>query len=79
LPAVVLLGPSLAFLAAFTYWPVMRVVAQSVMVGRFAGQTTVGFDNYQRLFADPPFARAGGTTSPMPVVRSGRAWSSPWG
>jgi sn-glycerol 3-phosphate transport system permease protein len=58
LPAVVLLGPSLAFLAAFTYWPVMRVVAMSVMVGRFAGQTAVGFGNYQRLFADPGLWRS---------------------
>jgi sn-glycerol 3-phosphate transport system permease protein len=58
LPAAVLLGPSLAFLAVFTYWPVLRVAAQSVMVGRFTGQTTIGFGNYQRLFADPHFARA---------------------
>jgi sn-glycerol 3-phosphate transport system permease protein len=58
LPAAVLLGPSLAFLAGFTYWPVMRIVVGSVMVGRFAGRTTIGFGNYQRLFADPHFARA---------------------
>jgi len=27
------------------------------MVGRFAGQHALGFDNYRRLFADPHFAR----------------------
>ena len=81
LPAAVLLGPSLAFLAAFTYWPVIRVVAGSLIVGRFAGQTTVGFGNYQRLFADPHFSRAarnnlayaGGTIGPSLVLALGLA------
>lgn len=58
LPAAVLLLPSLVFLAAFTYWPVARVVAQSFVVGRFAGDRGLGFGNYRRLFADPHFAEA---------------------
>jgi sn-glycerol 3-phosphate transport system permease protein len=55
---VALLAPALLFLAAFTYWPLLRVFAESMMVGRFAGQQTLGLDNYRRLFADPHFARA---------------------
>jgi sn-glycerol 3-phosphate transport system permease protein len=58
LPASVLLAPSLIFLAAFTYWPVLRVVAESLLVGRFAGEAAIGFDNYKRLFADRHFGQA---------------------
>jgi sn-glycerol 3-phosphate transport system permease protein len=58
LPALVLLAPSLLFLIAFTYWPVARVLAESFVTGRFAGDHALGFDNYRRLFADPHFARA---------------------
>ena len=58
LPAAALLAPALVFLAAFTYWPVLRVLGDSFMVGRFAGQHALGLDNYRRLFADPHFARA---------------------
>ena len=58
LPVIGLLGPAIVFLAAFTYWPVLRVLGESVMVGRFAGQHELGLDNYRRLFADPHFARA---------------------
>ena len=57
LPAVLLLLPSLLFLAAFTYWPLLYVTAESFVVGRF-GTHALGFDNYRRLFADPHFARA---------------------
>jgi sn-glycerol 3-phosphate transport system permease protein len=57
LPAVILLAPSLVFLVAFTYWPIARVLAESFVVGRFADHQT-GLGNYQRLFADPHFARA---------------------
>jgi sn-glycerol 3-phosphate transport system permease protein len=53
-----LLAPALLFLAAFTYWPLLRVLGESITVGRFAGQHTLGLDNYRRLFADPHFARA---------------------
>jgi sn-glycerol 3-phosphate transport system permease protein len=58
LPVVVLLAPSLLFLALFTYGPVLRVLGESLIVGRFAGEHAVGLGNYQRLFADPHFARA---------------------
>jgi sn-glycerol 3-phosphate transport system permease protein len=58
LPALILLAPSLIMLAAFTYWPVLRVIGESLLVGRFAGQGTIGFDNYRRLFVDPHFGRA---------------------
>lgn len=57
LPAAVLLAPSLVFLALFTYWPVLQVSAQSLLVGRF-GPAGIGLDNYRRLLADPHFARA---------------------
>ena len=58
LPVVALLAPSLVFLALFTYGPVVRVAIESLLVGRFAGEHTVGYGNYQRLLADPHFARA---------------------
>jgi sn-glycerol 3-phosphate transport system permease protein len=54
--APVLLAPSLLLLAAFTYWPVLWVSGESLIGGRFAGQRTLGVDNYRRLFADPHFA-----------------------
>jgi ABC-type sugar transport system permease subunit len=57
-PVVALLAPAFAFLAAFTYWPVLRVLGESFMVGRFTAQHALGVDNYRRLFADPHFARA---------------------
>ena len=55
---VALLAPAFAFLAAFTYLPVLRVLGESFLVGRFAGQHALGLDNYRRLFADPHFALA---------------------
>ena len=58
LPAAALLAPSLLFLIAFTYWPVARVLAESLVTGRFATDHALGIDNYRRLFADPHFARA---------------------
>jgi sn-glycerol 3-phosphate transport system permease protein len=58
LPVVVLLLPSLVFLVLFTYGPVLRVAAESLIVGRFAGDHAIGLGNYRRLFADPHFARA---------------------
>jgi ABC-type spermidine/putrescine transport system permease subunit I len=57
-PVVALLAPAFAFLAAFTYLPVLRVLGESFLVGRFAGQHALGLDNYRRLFADPHFALA---------------------
>ena len=58
LPVVALLAPALLFLAAFTYWPLLRVFADSMMVGRFTDQHALGLDNYRRLFTDAHFARA---------------------
>jgi len=58
LPVVALLAPSLLFLALFTYGPVLRVLGESLMVGRFAGDHAIGLGNYRRLFDDPHFARA---------------------
>jgi sn-glycerol 3-phosphate transport system permease protein len=57
--AIALLAPSCVFLIAFTYWPVVLVVAGSFQVHRF-GTAAVrwGFANYARLFADPHFASA---------------------
>jgi sn-glycerol 3-phosphate transport system permease protein len=60
LPAALLLAPSTLFLFAFTYWPVLRVLGQSFLVGRFAGQYRPGLDNYALLFADQHFVRAVG-------------------
>lgn len=56
--AAALLLPSLVFLLAFTYWPLLRALRESFVVGRFAGHHGLGLDNYRRLFADPHFARA---------------------
>jgi sn-glycerol 3-phosphate transport system permease protein len=53
-----LLAPAFLFLAAFTYWPLLRVLGASLTAGRFAGQHAFGLDNYRRLFVDPHFARA---------------------
>jgi sn-glycerol 3-phosphate transport system permease protein len=58
LTAGALLAPALLFLAAFTYWPLLRVLGDSLTAGRFAGQHSISLDNYRRLFADPHFARA---------------------
>lgn len=53
-----LLAPSLLFLAVFTYWPIARVVVDSLLVRRFGGAVGWGFGNFARLFADAHFARA---------------------
>jgi sn-glycerol 3-phosphate transport system permease protein len=58
LPAALLLAPSLVFLLLFTYWPVVRVLGTSLLVGRFSGATAIGLGNYERLLADPHFTRA---------------------
>jgi sn-glycerol 3-phosphate transport system permease protein len=79
--ATALLAPSFVFLFLFTYWPVLRVLGQSLLVGRFAGDYRFGFENYQRLFADGHFARAAlnnlayaaGTIAPGIVLALGLA------
>ena len=58
LAPIALLAPSLTFLVVFTYWPVLRVLGQSLVVGRFTDVHALGLGNYRRLFADPHFARA---------------------
>jgi sn-glycerol 3-phosphate transport system permease protein len=53
-----LLGPSLLFLAAFTYWPTAQVMWQSLHAGSRSGAGMFGLGNYQALAADPAFRRA---------------------
>jgi sn-glycerol 3-phosphate transport system permease protein len=53
-----LLLPSGVFLLAFTYWPVLRAVLDSLTERAFGGATHWGFGNYARLFADAHFATA---------------------
>jgi sn-glycerol 3-phosphate transport system permease protein len=53
-----LLAPSAVFLAGFTYWPVLRVLAGSFIVRGFGTAPNVGLSNYTRLFGDPHFHRA---------------------
>lgn len=55
---LILLAPSLLGLAAFTYWPVLRVILDSLTVSRFGEVPHWGLANYARLFADPHFVRA---------------------
>src|SRR5262249_54944863 len=57
----VLLAPSLLFLAAFTYLPVVRVLVESFYDkphGTGAAQSFVGFGNYARVLTDPAFRQA---------------------
>jgi sn-glycerol 3-phosphate transport system permease protein len=56
--AAFLLAPSLAFLLAFVYWPVIEVAAQSLLEPRFGAAPTLGLGNYSRLFADAHFVTA---------------------
>ncbi len=58
LAAATLLAPSLLFLVAFSYWPVLLVAVRSLLVGRFPGEQGVGLGNYARLFTDPHFGQA---------------------
>jgi len=53
-----LLGPSLIFLAAFTYWPSAQVLWQSFNVGARRERFSLGIGNYQQILADPAFRRA---------------------
>ncbi|MDA3888566.1 MAG: sugar ABC transporter permease [Allgaiera sp.] len=58
-PALALLAPSLVFLILFTYWPMLQSLIQSLSIQSFGStQTTFGFGNFQRLFADPGFRQA---------------------
>src|ERR1700742_3545453 len=55
-----LLAPSLAFLAAFTYLPIVRVAWESLHDKAHGASTTffVGLRNYSDLFADKAFVQA---------------------
>ena len=55
--ATVLLAPSLLFLVAFTYWPVLGVVLRSLTEQRFGQTAAWGFGNFARLFGDLHFHR----------------------
>lgn len=55
---LLLLAPSLAFLALFTYWPLLQVLWQSVHVEARRQSTFAGLANYRALFADPAFLAA---------------------
>jgi hypothetical protein len=57
-PGLLLLAPSLHFLPAFTYWPVLQVLHRSFLVQRFGDASGWGTQNYARLFADPQFEGA---------------------
>jgi sn-glycerol 3-phosphate transport system permease protein len=56
--AYLLLAPSLAFLMAFTYWPVAQVIRDSLTVKGFRQAAHWGTGNYARLFNDPHFSTA---------------------
>ena len=56
--AYALLLPSAVFLAAFTYWPVARVIQTSLTVTGFRNAAHWGLDNYTNLFRDPHFTTA---------------------
>ncbi len=53
-----LLVPSLVFLFAFTYWPLIQVLERSFVDQAFGRAASWGVGNYARLFADPHFSRA---------------------
>jgi sn-glycerol 3-phosphate transport system permease protein len=58
LRAYALLLPSLVFLAAFTYWPVVQVLWNSVHQQDKRTATFVGARNYAAILADPAFRHA---------------------
>ena len=55
--AMLMLAPSLLFLAAFTYWPILRSAAYGFFDVQLGSKDIyfVGWENYQRLWADPLF------------------------
>jgi sn-glycerol 3-phosphate transport system permease protein len=58
LTAYALLLPSAVFLVAFTYWPVVQVIRESLTVKGFRSNAHWGLNNYTSLFGDPHFATA---------------------
>lgn len=63
LSAALLLAPSLIFLLAFTYWPVLTTALRAFTEQRFGQTARWGGDNFLRLFADPHFAAAARNTA----------------
>lgn len=57
LTALVMLAPSLVFLAAFTYWPIVRSMAYGFFDVQLGSTEIffVGWENYQRLWHDELF------------------------
>lgn len=57
LTALVMLAPSLVFLAAFTYWPILRSAAYGFFDVQLGSSEIfyVGLENYQRLWHDALF------------------------
>lgn len=55
--AVVMLAPSLVFLAAFTYWPILRSLAYGFFDVQLGSPEIfyVGWENYERLWHDALF------------------------
>lgn len=53
-----LLAPSLIFLVAFTYWPILSVTLRAFTAQRFGETAHWGLDNFARLFADAHFHKA---------------------
>jgi sn-glycerol 3-phosphate transport system permease protein len=63
LSALLLLAPSLVFLLAFTYWPVLTTALRAFTEQRFGQTAQWGSNNFFRLFADPHFANAARNTA----------------
>ncbi|MEK4509932.1 carbohydrate ABC transporter permease [Paenibacillus sp. FSL K6-2524] len=53
--AYALLFPSLAFLALFTFYPIIKSVYLSFLSSTFGEQTFVGIDQYRQVFQDEVF------------------------
>lgn len=55
---LLLLAPSLVFLVAFTYWPLVQVLERSFLVQAYGTAAHWGTGNFARLVGDPHFSRA---------------------
>jgi sn-glycerol 3-phosphate transport system permease protein len=53
-----LLAPSVIFLLAFTYWPVLTTTLRALTEEQFGESPHWGLGNFQRLFADSHFIQA---------------------
>ena len=52
------IAPTLLLLTAFTYWPILEAVWDSLHIVDRAGRSTAGLDNYRYLLTDPAFRKA---------------------